>query len=128
MLRFKEGDRARIVDRALTPTDAKTGLYYNYYRHLTGTVFKIYGSGPDAQAALDVDLDSLPEDVARRHLDVRDQMRAALTGEARRLSAPGAEQEFRLRYVVLVALADLARPLASRTRSANGNGSTRLLE
>jgi hypothetical protein len=126
MLRFKEGDRARIVDRPPTPADARTGLYYGYYRHLTGTIFKIYDSGPNAKAALEVDLDSLPEDVARRHLDVRDQMRGALTGEARRLSAPGAEQEFRLRYVILVALADLARPLASRARAANGNGKARL--
>ena len=120
MLRLKEGDRVRLVDRAPTPSDARTGLYYSYYRGLTGTVFKIYGSGAGAQAAVDVDLLSLPEDVARRHLDMRDQMRANLTGEAKRLSAPGAEQEFHLRYVILVAVADLTRPPAARPRPANG--------
>jgi hypothetical protein len=31
MQRWKEGDRVRIVERAVTPADTKSGLYYNYY-------------------------------------------------------------------------------------------------
>jgi hypothetical protein len=107
MLKFKEGDRVRIVDRAQTPADVKSGLYYNHYRQLSGTIFKIYGKGESAQVALDVALESLPEDVYLRHIDTRDQMRRNLTGEARRQSAPGAEHAFHLRYVILVAATDL---------------------
>ena len=115
---FKEGDRIRIVRRPPTSTDAKTGLYYGYYGGLSGTLFKLYGRGEGAQAAVEIDLESLPEDVARRHLEVRDQMRAALSGEARRASAPGAEHEFRLRYVILVAVSDLQRRSAPARHSA----------
>src|SRR5579859_5217677 len=118
---FKEGDRVRIVSRPPTPTDAKTGLYYGYYGGLSGTLFKLYGRGEGAQAAVEIDLESLPEDVARRHLEVRDQMRSALTGDAKRTSAPGAEHEFRLRYVILVAVYDLQRrPSPARHVASNG--------
>lgn len=118
---FKEGDRVRIVSRPPTPADTKTGLYYGYYGGLSGTLFKLYGRGEGAQAAIEVDLESLPEDVACRHLEVRDQMRSALTGEAKRASAPGAEHEFRLRYVILVAVSDLQRRAApARHGATNG--------
>ncbi len=109
MLRLKDGDRVRIAARPATAADLKSGLYYNYYADLYGTVFKMYGSGETAQIAVDVDLDCLPEEIAKRHFAVRDEMRSNLTGEAKRMSAPGAEQEFRLRYVVLVAASDLSR-------------------
>ena len=113
MLSLKDGDRVRIAARSATSADLKSGLYYNYYANLSGAVFKIYGSGETTQIAVDVDLDCLPEDIAKRHLAVRDEMRSNLTGEAKRLSAPGAEQEFRLRYVVLVAASDLSRKAAA---------------
>ncbi len=111
MLRLKEGDAVRIVDREPTQADLRSGLYYNHYRNLAGTVFKLYGAGESQQAAVDVGLESLPVEVAARHREVTDQMRANLTGEARRGSGPGGENEFRLRYVVLVSSADLVRRL-----------------
>ena len=121
MLRLKDGERVRIASRPATPADLKSGLYHNYYANLSGAVFKIYGSGEAAQIAVDVDIDCLPEEIAKRHLAVRDEMRSNLTGEAKRLSAPGAEQEFRLRYVVLVAAADLSRKAAAASTAASGN-------
>jgi hypothetical protein len=125
MLRVKEGDRVLIVQRVPTAADVKSGLYYSYYGGLSGTVFKIYGKGETAQAAIDIDLESLPEDVARRHLNTRDEMVSHLTGEAKRASLPGGEHPFRLRYVLLVAVADLTRKLASPVRqAASGNGRT----
>ena len=114
MLRLKDGDRVRINARPATNADLKSGLYYNFYGDLSGSVFRVYGSGEAAQIAVDVDLDCLPEEVAKRHLAVRDEMRSNLTGEAKRLSAPGAEQEFRLRYVLLVAASDLSRKSAAK--------------
>jgi len=115
MIRWKEGDRAQIVDRAATAADTKSQLYYNHYRNLTGTVLKLYGSGETTQAAIDVDLETLPEEIAVRHRETRDRMGENLPGAARK-SAAGAppEEPFRLRYVVLVSLPDLKRHSAAR--------------
>jgi len=109
MLRLKEGECVRIVDRPVTAADVKSGLFYNHYRNLAGTVFKLYGAGQTQQAAIDVMHETLPPEVAERHRELTDRLRAGLTGEARRNSGPGGENEFRLRYVVLVAVSDLAR-------------------
>lgn len=123
MIRFKEGDPVCIIDRAATSADTKSGLYYGFYRNLAGTVFKLYGSGDTAQAAVEVDIASLPEEIAVRHLETRDRMRDQLTGEAKRAAMPGGETPFHLRYVILVALADLkiVRPRAGAA-AINGNG------
>ncbi len=107
MLRWKEGDRAQIADRAPTPADVRSQLFYGHYRKLTGTVLKLYGSGDAMQAALDVDLETLPEEIAVRHRETRTLMSAGIPAAARRAATPG--EEFRLRYVVLVALTDLVR-------------------
>lgn len=109
MQRWKEGDQVRIVERNTTSADSKSGLYYSFYAGVTGTLFKLYGNGPTAQAAIDVDIESLPEDVARRHMETRDRMLASLSGEARRQSLVGGDHEFRLRYVILVGVVDLTR-------------------
>ncbi len=107
MLRWKEGDRAQIVDRAATPADTKSQLFYNHYRKMTGTVLKLYGSGETMQVALDVDIAALPEEIAVRHRETRKDMFDSLPPAIRRAAVPG--EEFHLRYVVLVALADLVR-------------------
>jgi hypothetical protein len=109
MLRLKEGECVRIVDRPATAADLKSGLFYNHYRNLAGTVFKLYGTGETQQAAIDVLQESLPAELAERHEELTTQLRSGLSGAARRNSGPGGEQEFRLRYVVLVAVSDLAR-------------------
>jgi hypothetical protein len=109
MLRLKEGECVRIVERVATAADIKSGLYFNHYRNLAGTVFKLYGDGATQQAAIDIAIESLPEELAERHREQTEKMRAGLTGEARRNGGPGGDNEFRLRYVVLVAVNDLAR-------------------
>jgi hypothetical protein len=118
MLRLKEGDSVRICSRPATPQDVKLGLYFNHYSHLTGTIFKIYGKGETAQAAIDIDIESLPEDIAKRHQETRDSMLRTMNGERTR-SNP-ADDNFRLRYVILVAMSDLARQTVSRL-SRNGH-------
>jgi len=119
MLRLKEGDTVRICSRPATSQDVKSGLYYNHYSHLTGTVFKIYGKGDTAQAAIDVDVSSLPEEVAKRHQETRDSMLRSMNGERLRSSSTN-NADFRLRYVILVAMSDLARQTVSRL-SRNGH-------
>ena len=109
MLRLQEGEAVKIVERPAVAADAKSGLYFAHYKNLSGTIFKLYGSGETQQAAVDVDLETLPEDVSRRHLETRDAMYQSLTGDAKKQSAPGMPGEFRLRYIVLVGVADLKR-------------------
>ena len=113
MLRLKEGDSVRLCSRPTTPQDVKSGLYFNHYSHLTGTVFKIYGTGETAQAAIDIDIASLPEEVAKRHQETRDSMLRSMNGERSRNSSTS-DADFRLRYVILVGMSDLARQTVSR--------------
>jgi hypothetical protein len=107
---FKEGDRVQVMDREATAEDAKSGLIYNHLRGLAGTVLKVY---PTEEASVEIELESLPEAVAQRHLDVQEQMKTrwldGLSEEGRnRLTEK--ERDFRLRYTVLVAVKDLAAP------------------
>ena len=121
MTRWKEGDRAQIVDRVATAADTKSQLYYNHYRNLTGTVLKLYGSGETVQAAIDVDLEALPEEIAMRHRETRDRMGENLPGATRRPAAgTPPEAPFRLRYVVLVNLPDIKRHSIARLTAQVG--------
>src|ERR1043166_1985376 len=103
---FQEGDRVQIVDRPTTADDEKSGLYYPYFRGLTGTIQKIYAT---QEVAVEVETESLTETIAHRHLDVQENMKSkwldGLSEEARnRLNEK--ERNFQLRYTVLVALKD----------------------
>lgn len=102
-----EGDPVRLADREATATDTKSGLFYPYYRGLTGIIAKLYS---DSTAAVAVDPESLPNDIRKRHQAGTDAMRQkwldGLSEEGRnKLSA--AEKKFSLRYSLLVGLSDL---------------------
>ena len=104
---YAEGDAVRFADRDATAADTKSGLFYPYYRGLTGTVVKLYS---DSTAAVAVDTDSLPDDIRKRHQAGTDAMRQkwldGLSEEGRnKLSA--AEKKFSLRYSLLVSVSDL---------------------
>ena len=103
-----EGDPVRLADRETTAPDTKSGLFYPYYRGLTGTIAKLYS---DSTAAVAVDPESLPEDIRKRHQTGTDAMRQkwldGLSEEGRnKLSA--AEKKFSLRYSLLVSVSDLS--------------------
>jgi hypothetical protein len=103
-----EGASVRLADRETSAADTKSGLFYPYYRGLTGTIAKLYS---DNTAAVSVDPDSLPEDIRKRHQAGTDAMRQkwldGLSDEGRnKLSA--AEKKFSLRYSLLVSLTDLS--------------------
>jgi ribosomal protein L21E len=114
MLRLKVGDRVRIRDRQAEPQDRKSGMFYDFYRGLTGRVFKLFA--PD-EVALEVELEALPEEVWKRHMNARDQMRErwiqSLPEEARRKLTPE-QKSFDLRYMLLVCVSDLERVRARR--------------
>ena len=117
MANIRAGDSVRIAVRDTTPEDLKTGLYFGYFRGLPGTVQKVYRGG---EAAVALDLESLPEDVWKRHMNTRDQMRErwlqALPDDARRRLKPE-QRQFDLRYVVLVSVNDLQKQRAPRART-----------
>ena len=103
-----EGDPVRLADRETTAADTKSGLFYPYYRGLTGIIAKLYS---DSTAAVAVDPESLPGDIRKRHQAGTDAMRQkwldGLSEEGRnKLSA--AEKKFSLRYSLLVSLSDLS--------------------
>jgi len=102
-----EGTTVRLADRETSAADTKSGLFYPYYRGLTGTIAKLYS---DNTAAVAVDPDSLPDDIRKRHQAGTEAMRQkwldGLSDEGRnKLSA--AEKKFSLRYSLLVSLSDL---------------------
>ncbi len=105
---FKEGDRVEVIDREATADDIKSGLFYNHYRGIVGSVQKVFETTEDV--AITVDDDSLTEPIAARHSDVRESMKNkwldGLSEEGRRRLSPE-ERNFILRYTILIAPADL---------------------
>ncbi len=109
---FKEGDLVQIKTREATAEDVKSGLYYGYFGGVQGAIQKIYATG---EAAIDANLDSLAEEVARRHEEMRLAMQNkwldGLSEEAKNRLTPQ-ERAFTLRYNILVGQDDLEVPNA----------------
>ena len=118
MANFKEGDRVRIVSREQTSEDIKERAYYPYMGGLRGTIYRLYDDG---RAAVQVELDSLPETVLTRHTEAQERMKnrwiESLSEEARSRLTPE-EREFHLNYVLLVRLEDL-QPEGKRPRATS---------
>ena len=121
MAPVKVGDRVRVADRETSAADAKRGLFYDYFRNLTGSVERVY---EDNTVCVDVDIESLPDDVLRRHKEVetaaRDKWIQGLSQEQRsRLTE--ADKQFTMRYKIVVAAADvggMAGKAAKEVRAA----------
>jgi hypothetical protein len=106
---LKEGDAVRIVRREATEEDVKAERYFSFFGGLTGSVRKVYSK---EEIAVEVDLESLPVEVRKRHLGVRDQMKTKwLDGlsEEGRGKLTEREKDFHLRYMLLVAGNDLEK-------------------
>ncbi len=104
---FKTGDRVSIVDREVDANDVKTGLYYQYFAGLQGTIDRIYDDG---SVCVDVDIDSLDPKIRQRHLDTqeaeRQQWLDSLSDEVKnRLTA--AQKQLKISYKILVSNKDL---------------------
>jgi ribosomal protein L21E len=107
-VKLKEGDRVRISDREATADDAKSGLYQNHFRGLTGVIQKVYTTSNEV--AVEIDQTTMSENIAARHLEMQEQMKNkwldGLSEEARNRLTPK-EREFNLRYTVLVSVNDV---------------------
>jgi hypothetical protein len=107
MATIKQGSRVRVVTRAATADDSKSGLYYPHFAGLTGTVQHIYEHD---EVAVEIEPESLTAEVRARHASVREQMKTKwLDGlsEEGRSRLTEREKDFRLRYVILVSKKDL---------------------
>jgi ribosomal protein L21E len=110
---LKEGERVEIVDREANADDVKSGLFYNFFRGLTGTVQKVYATD---EISVEIEQESLPDAVANRHTDVQETMKAKwLDGlsEEGRNRLTDKERDFKLHYTLLVHAKDLKAPSAA---------------
>ena len=106
-MQWKEGDRARIVERAATVNDRKTNRYFEHMGGLTGTIQNIYN--PD-EIAIKIDLDSLSKvaaDVHSRSVQrMREKFLSSISEEQKSKLTPE-ELNFTAHYVLLVKGSDL---------------------
>ncbi len=114
MARFKEGDRVRVKARNVSEQEVLEGRYAPFMAGATGTILKIYDP---KQIAVNLDIESLPEEVRQRHAEQQEAMHRrwldSLSDEARnRLTDQ--EKAFHLNYVVLLAESDL-EPFGGRS-------------
>jgi hypothetical protein len=120
-MRFKEGDYVKIVTREVTTADIKSGMFYSFFCGLAGTVDRIYNK----EICIKLDLDTLPEDMQKRHLSVQESIRRKwlnnLSGETRNRLTPE-ERRLELSYTILVQSTDLekAKPGAVKPASIKG--------
>lgn len=108
-MRFKQGDYVRIVARECTTADLKAGVFYRYFGGLCGVIDHIYN---DKEVCVKVDLDTLPEDIRRRHFEIQESIKQkwldSLSAEARKRLTPD-EKRFELSYTILVQSSDLEK-------------------
>jgi len=114
---LKTGDHVKIIDRDMTLADVKSGLYYDYFRNLTGTIERIYD---DNTACINVDLDCLSEEVVNNHRQIEESIRNKWInglGQEQRAKLKESDKKLSLRYNILVSVSDLA-PAAEKKPEA----------
>ncbi len=117
MSQIKAGERVKIVDRDMTLADTKSGLYYDYFRNLTGKVQYIYD---DKTVCVNIELDSLPEDIRTRHLEVQESTTKRWLesiSQEQRDKLSEANKRLTLAYNVLVSESDLEPSSKSKATS-----------
>ena len=109
MSKVKEGDRVRILKRALTEQDKTVYGFFEHMQGLTGVVENVCGKD---EVAVKVDLECLPKIPAEVHKDATKKMRekfAETVGEEARKQLTKEELEFVPHYMLLVRADDLEK-------------------
>jgi ribosomal protein L21E len=119
MANFKSGDSVQITAREQLNSDIKSGLYYNHYGNLTGTILKVYSND---EVSVLVDRETLTKEMRERHEQNEKAMKQkwldGLSDEARnRLTT--AEKQFGLNYALLVHASDLSISTVKRISQAD---------
>lgn len=119
---LKPGDRVQIASRPVASEDEKSGLYYPYFGGLIGTVDRIYDDG---SVCVDIDLDSLTDDIRKRHTDMQETERKRwlenLSGEVRNRLTPE-QRQLTMAYKLLVHKKDLEPAKGGKPKSAAPKG------
>lgn len=109
--KLEVGQRVRIAERPARTGDQKTIPYYPFYSGLTGAILHSY---PDESSTVDIDRESLPVPIKKRHDKSESQLREKWLGDSAEddsgqanQASTGRVRNLHLRYTLLVANADL---------------------
>ena len=106
---WKEGEKVRIVSRAVTDADRKSNRYYEHMAGLTGTIQNVYG---DDEIAVKVDVDGLSKVTRDVHkqaaVRMRDKFQASIS-EDQKKQLTADEMNFEPHFVLLVRGDDLEK-------------------
>jgi hypothetical protein len=109
MATWKEGDRVRVVRRAVTEEDRRKSRYFEHMAGLTGTVQQEYN---EDEVAVRIDPGSMSEVTADVVKTATQRMRDKFVGsvsEEQRKQLTKEELEFDINYVLLVRAVDLEK-------------------
>ena len=108
-VKWKEGDRVRVVLRKVTGSDRSSGRYFAHMAGLTGEVTNVYS--PD-EVAVKVDLESLPRIQGDVHAEAVRRMRTKFLeqlSEEAKSKLTREELAFSAHYMLLCREDDLER-------------------
>jgi hypothetical protein len=105
MANWKEGDRVRIVTRAVTEEDRKKNRYFDHMAGLVGTVQNVYAGD---EIAVNIDLDAISKVSRDVHKESQTRMREKIQEEHKK-QLTKEEADFVPHYVLLVASNDLEK-------------------
>jgi ribosomal protein L21E len=106
-MKFKEGDRVRIITRPTTPEDKVNNRYYEFMGGLTGSIQNIYN---EQEVAVRIDPDCLSKASRAVHKEATVRMRTkALNAlsEVQKKELTAEEMEFEAHFMLLIHGADL---------------------
>lgn len=106
---WKEGDRVRIVKRAVTEEDRKTNRYFEHMAGLVGTVQNIYS---DTEIAVKIDPDCMSKITADVQKEATVRMRDKFlsnVSEEQKKQLTKEELDFDAHYMQLVQSVDLEK-------------------
>ena len=119
---LKPGDGVQIASRPVTSDDEKNGLYFSYFGGLTGAVDRSYDDG---SVCVDIDLESLTDDMRKRHSEMQETERKrwleGLSGEVRSRLTPE-QRQLTMAYKLLVHKKDLEPIKGDKPKSAAPKG------
>jgi len=107
MLKFKEGDRVKVVSRDVTDEDRKENVYFSHMAGLTGTVENVFGANEIAVKVDPASLSAIPRDVHKIAVErMREKLLEALSEEQKK-QLTKEELDFDANYVLLLRSADM---------------------
>jgi len=109
MATWKEGDRVRVVERAVNEEDRKKGRYFEHMAGLTGTIENVYGKD---EIAVRIDIDSLSQVTQKVHKEATRRMRQKFidtVSEEQKKQLTSEELNFDANYVLLLQGSDIEK-------------------